>query len=80
MTRNWHEQQYEAPGVTPIAGIHRPARRAKIYVDEENKSQYGSDSDDVSNIDEDGNDFQPHNNYTSDEENKNDKDKVVENC
>ena len=62
-----------------IEVIHRHDRRARIYVDEENKSQDGSVSDYGSNIDEEENTFQPHNNYASDEEDKNEKDVVVEN-
>ena len=34
-----------------IGGIHRPAIRARKYMDEENNSQYGSDRNYVSNID-----------------------------
>ena len=39
-----------------ITGIHRPLVRSRIYVDEENDSQYGSNSEDGSNIDEEYND------------------------
>ena len=49
-TRNRQHQQYESPGVPIIEGIHRPSRRSRIYVDEENESQYGSDRDDISTI------------------------------
>ena len=48
-----------------------------MEVDEENKSQYESDSDDGSTMYEKDNDFQPHNNYATDEEDDNDEDEVV---
>ena len=74
---NWQHQQDEAPGVPLISGMHRPPIRARLYVDEENESQYGSSSDDGSKIDNEDNDFQPHNNYASDKEDKNEQDGVV---
>ena len=40
-------------------------------MDEEKKSQYDSESYDGSNIDDEENNFQPHNNHASDEEDNN---------
>ena len=48
-------------------------------MDEEIKSQYVSDNDYGSNIEQEGNNFNPHNNYASDEEYNNDQYGVVEN-
>ena len=48
-------------------------------MDEENRSQDESESDDVSNIYGEDNDFQPHNNYASDGEDGKEEDGVVEN-
>ena len=61
-----------------ILGINRPARRARTYMDKK-KCQDESDSDDRSNIDEEENYFQLHNNYTSDEEDDNEEYGVFEN-
>ena len=49
-TQNWQHKKYEALGATLIGGIHIPYRRTRIDVDEESKSQYGSDRDDISTI------------------------------
>ena len=44
-TQSQKRQQDKASGVHLVAGIHIPPRRARTYVDEENKSQDESDSD-----------------------------------
>ena len=77
--QNQQNQQYKAPGVPLVAGIHRTSRIARTYVDGEYKIQDESDSDDGSKIEYEDNAFQPHNNYSSDEEYNNAEDRVVEN-
>ena len=48
-------------------------------MDKENKIKDKSNNADGSNIDEKDNYFQPYNSYASDEENNNDKGRVIEN-
>ena len=76
-TKNHQHQQNKAHDVTLIAGIYRPSIRARTDVYKENKGQYESDSDDGSNVYDEYNAFQTHNNYTSDEEDDNDEDGFV---
>ena len=57
ITRIWKHRQDETPNVTIILGIHKPDRRSRMDMDEEKKSQDGSDRNDGSNNDEEENDF-----------------------